>query len=170
MLCASGNLEKTPPHVVSHEPGGIISMLDGTLKTLRDRSLWIQRYGIFASRQNLRHDPVGGFWLLCRAHVLLHTVLQFVFEVPSLSRQVRLSKLVKVAAASANALSPISATPFLEALTRNRRSNFHRCENSLAIATASGFKCDRGGTRPILFSWCGETVTLKVERYGSAQI
>jgi hypothetical protein len=114
--------------------------------------------------------PLGifGFYVAHTSFCILFCNLSF--EVPSLSRQVRLSKLVKVAATGANALSPIAATPFLEALTRNRRSNLHRCENSLAIATASGFKCDRGGTRPILFSWCGETVTLKVERYGRAQI
>jgi hypothetical protein len=61
-----------------------VSMLDVILKTpwsaekdqCAGRTLWIQRYGIFASLQNLRHDPFGGFWLLCRALVLLHNVLQ----------------------------------------------------------------------------------------------
>src|SRR5258708_10080760 len=61
---------------------------------------------------------------------------------------------------------PISATRLLEALTRNHRSNLHRCESSPAIATASGFKCDRSGTRPILFSSCSETATRKVKKYG----
>src|SRR5713101_4472499 len=86
-------------------------------------SLWIQRWYIRVSPKPSTRPPLGGFWLLCRALFLLHTVLQFVFDVTWSSRQVRLLKLVKVAATGTNARSPISATPVLEALTRNRGSN-----------------------------------------------
>ena len=116
------------------------------------RSLWmVQRYGIFASRQNLRHDLVGGFWLLCRALFLLHTALQFVFEVTLSSRQIRLSKRVR-SLQRARTRPPHICTQLLEALTRNRGSNLHRCKTSAAIATASSFKCDRSRTRTILLS------------------
>ena len=106
-----------------------ISILDGTLKSVRQlrktNALLALDPAMVYSRLAKTFDttPLGGFWLLCRALFLLHTVLQFVFDVTWSSRQVRLLKLVKVAATGTNARSPISATPVLEALTRNRGSN-----------------------------------------------